>query len=136
MNTRAAVGHNVMEGLTIILMLYELSSHRCAETSSRPSRELGQSKAPKLKTSDTTDCTGIVRNPGLLAPWRLLRSTPVHASDLPKHRLVFGDERYSPKSGMRAYPIASYSFIAGARRVPVSSTILVTPASRASHSRA
>src|SRR5688572_18668427 len=27
----------------------------------------------------------------------------VHVSDLPKHRLVSGDERYSPKTGMRAY---------------------------------
>src|ERR1700693_6033795 len=69
-------------------------------------------------------------------PARLPRSSSVHASDLPKHRLVFGDERYSPKSGMRAYPIASYSLIADARRVPVSNTIVVTPRSRASRSRA
>jgi hypothetical protein len=60
----------------------------------------------------------------------------VNASDLPKHRLVVGDERYSPKSAMRAYPIVSYKLIAGARRVPVSSTILVTPTNRASRSRA
>src|SRR6266852_3103516 len=57
-------------------------------------------------------------------------------SDLPKHKLVFRDERYSPKSGMGAYPIALYNFMAGTRRVPVSRTILVTPSRRASRSRA
>jgi hypothetical protein len=37
---------------------------------------------------------------------------------------------------MCVYPIASYSFIADARRVPVSNTIVVTPTSCASRSRA
>src|SRR2546421_105197 len=48
MNTRAAVERNVMEGLTIILMLYELISRtvrREWSVSSRPSRDLDKQRA-------------------------------------------------------------------------------------------
>ena len=44
-----------------------------------------------------------------------------------RQRLVSGDSRYSPKSGMGTYPIASYKRMADARPVPVSSTILAAP---------